>query len=70
MDIMEDLTVKEFLQNRSLKPNTIINYTEALKKYSTFTGLTPNQLILEAEKQEDEGNPYAIPEYTKIFIKF
>lgn len=37
-----------------MKPATIRNYKDAISKYSKFTGLSPNELILEAEHEEDD----------------
>ena len=53
-EIINDFHFKEFLQNRNLKPNSIINYTQALKSYSTYTELTPTELIEQAEQEEEE----------------
>lgn len=52
-DIINDRHVQEFIENRNLRPNTITTYTQALKNYSTYTGLTPTELIEEAEAEEE-----------------
>lgn len=42
----------EYILNRNLKPKTIRSYTRKLKIYCQVTGLTPTQLI---EQAEDNG---------------
>lgn len=46
---------KEFSRDRGLSEPTILNYRKALQKYSDFTGLTLEELIEEAENEEDSG---------------
>lgn len=54
--VSEDPLFQEFLLLRSpLNQSTIKSYTWHLNKYSQFTGLTPTELIEEAETDEREG---------------
>lgn len=54
MNIKEDPHLIDFLENRNLKPATIDQYTKQLTQYCKYTGLTPTQLIEEAEYEEEE----------------
>ena len=51
--IKNDPLFKEYVQYRSLKPETIRSYTRKLTIYSIVTGITPTQFIEEAEVDED-----------------
>jgi integrase len=51
--LYEDPSVKEFFSNRNLAPSTVTRYLEVLRLYVLYTGLTPKELIDEAEKEED-----------------
>jgi len=51
--IINDPLFKEYVQYRSLKPETIRSYTRKLTIYSIVTGMTPTQFIEEAEVDED-----------------
>ena len=46
--IKNDPLFKEYVQYRSLKPETIRNYTRKLTIYSIVIGMTPTQFIEEA----------------------
>lgn len=46
---------KKFCRDRGLSESTITNYRKALQKYSDFTNLTLEELIKEAEDEEDSG---------------
>ncbi len=46
---------KEFCVDRELKRSTRDNYKNALQKYSDFTNKTLEELIEEAEDEEDAG---------------
>ncbi len=52
-EIINDPLFKEYVQYRSLKPETIRSYTRKLTIYSIVTGMTPTQFIEEAEVDED-----------------
>lgn len=45
----------EFCEERGISKPTIINYKRGLQKYVDFTGLTLDELIQEAEDDEDSG---------------
>lgn len=49
-----DPIFQEFL-NRNLKPSTQKRYKYIIQRYTESTGLTPTQLIHEAEEDEDNG---------------
>jgi integrase len=51
--VVEEPLFIEFCENRNLSDSTIINYKKGLQKYSDFTGLTLEELIKEAEEEED-----------------
>lgn len=53
--VAEERLFKEFCRNRNLSDSTILNYKKGLQKYSDFTGLTLEELINEAEEEEDLG---------------
>ncbi len=54
-----NIETEEIFQNfcidRDIRLSTINNYKNALQKYSDFTNKTLEELILEAEKEEDSG---------------
>jgi len=54
MDLHDDTTIKEFLQNRQLKPSTAVRYIRAITLYSNFINKAPIEFIKEAENQEDD----------------
>lgn len=45
----------EFCFNRKIRPSTVSSYKNALQKYSNFTNKTLDELIIEAEIEEDSG---------------
>jgi integrase len=53
MDLNNDPLIQEYIQNHGIKPNTIIQYKKALNIYCNFLGMTPNELIEEAEDEEE-----------------
>ncbi|MBP2045854.1 tyrosine-type recombinase/integrase [Methanobacterium aggregans] len=46
---------KEFCFDRGIRKATISGYKDALQKYSNFTGKTLEELIIEAENDEENG---------------
>jgi len=46
---------KEFCFDREIRTSTINNYKNALQKYCNFIGMTLDELIREAEDEEDSG---------------
>lgn len=52
-DILEDEYVINFTTSRNLKLNSIKIYKNCLKNYCNYTGLTPTQLIDEADQEQD-----------------
>lgn len=54
-DILKDEFVLDFFNSRPLKIGTKNNYISRIKNYCNFTGKLPKDLILEAEKEQDEG---------------
>jgi integrase len=52
MNISIDPRFKYFLKNRELKEQTIKRYTRELVLYSESTGLSPNELIMEARNEQ------------------
>lgn len=54
-DILNDEHVIKFINSRNLKPNSISVYRISLKNYCNYTGLTPTQLINEADEEYDNG---------------
>ena len=53
--IMEDGIFNSFVRQRNLSPGSVKVYHHALKKYVEFNGMTLEELILEADNEEDEG---------------
>lgn len=53
--IIIDPLFKEYVKYRNLKSETIRSFTRKITIYSIVTGLTPTQLIEEAEMDEDNG---------------
>ncbi len=54
MIIIDDPLIKEFLQNRNIKPKTQRNYIYHLSDYCKATNKNPSELIEEAEAEEDK----------------
>ena len=54
MIIIDDPLIKEFLQNRNIKPKTQRNYIYHLSDYCKATNKNPSELIEEAEVEEDK----------------
>jgi integrase len=52
--VMEDQKLREFLENRQIKPNTERSYRQYLNKYSKVIGLSLTALIDQAEEDEDK----------------
>lgn len=55
MDIAEDEKLQDLFMNRNLKPATRTSYTKVMKDYCKFIGLTPTELINEADYEEING---------------
>jgi site-specific recombinase XerD len=55
MDIKQDPIFREFILNRNLKSETVRSYTRKLQIYCQISGLSPTQLIEQAEEDEDNG---------------
>ena len=53
--VKDEEIFKEFCVDRGIRKSTINGYKYALQKYSDFTGKTLEDLIIEAEKEEDSG---------------
>lgn len=53
MNLEKDPLYVEFVLKRNLKPSSIRSYKRKFVIYSQVTGLTPSQLIEEAENEED-----------------
>jgi integrase len=54
-ELIEDEKMSEFLMLRQLKPNTVKNYTIAMRQYCEFRRLTPTELIEEADREEEKS---------------
>jgi hypothetical protein len=62
----KDPRLNEFIENRQLKPNTVLNYVQSLNWYTEIVGKNLSDLIDEAEKDRtSEVVPNHI-EYTII----
>lgn len=57
LEIQDDPTFSNYLEEKLLKPSTIENYSYHMLKYCISTGLTPTQLLEEAEYEEEERIP-------------
>jgi hypothetical protein len=55
LDVKEMTLFMEFCNSRSLTPNSITLYGISLNKYILFTGKTLEELLDEAELEEDVG---------------
>ncbi len=55
MKFDDDPIFQDFINNRDLRDSTIKNYRMILTSYSKYTELTPEQLIDEAELEEEQG---------------
>ncbi len=51
----DDPILNEFIDNRNLSDDTELRYRIIIRDYCNYTGLTPEQLINEAEKEEETG---------------
>ena len=54
-DILNDLVVKNFLNNRKTGNNSNIQYVSRIKSYCDFIGKTPTELIDESLNEQDNG---------------
>lgn len=52
-ELRQDSTVKKWLSNLKPRRNTELTYTQALSAYTENTGLTPYELIAEADQEEE-----------------
>ncbi len=51
----EDMAIlDDFMKVRNIQPQTIYNYRQSIKNYTTSQGLTLKQLLEEAEREEEE----------------
>ena len=53
---MEEKIFKNFCRERNLSPGSIKVYDHALRKYKTFNGMTLQELLDEADTEEEKGN--------------
>ena len=53
-DIYNDELVKEFFLAKNIRESTKQHYTLRLRKYCSFIGKTPTEMIEEAENEEEE----------------
>jgi len=51
-ELRQDNTVKKWMNNLKPRRNTELAYTQALSAYTENTGMTPYELILEADQEE------------------
>lgn len=71
-DILKDEHVIKFINSRNLRPNSVSVYKLSIKNYCNYTGLTPTQLINEADDEQDQGikkKNRKIKTYLQGFIK-
>ncbi len=54
MDILKDEHFQQFIQNRQIKDSSVRIYRNDIKKFCNYVELSPTELILEAEDEEDE----------------
>lgn len=53
-DIQEDSVFEDYLEEKQLRPRTIELYTYHMIKFCNVTGMTPMQLLDEAEHEEEK----------------
>ena len=73
LEIQEDPTFANYLEEKLLKPGTIENYSYHMLRYCNSTGLIPTQLMEEAEYEEEERIPLLktkLKEHLKNFELF
>lgn len=54
-DICHDKLFKIFIKERNITKRTIRSHAQAIRHYSNFHEMSPENLILEAEKEQDNG---------------
>lgn len=73
LEIQEDPVFANYLEEKLLKPATIENYSYHMLRYCNSTGMTPTQLMEEAEYEEEERIPLRktkLKEHLKNFELF
>ena len=55
MNIDNESFLDDFAMERNITEASLKTYQSAVKQYSNFTQKTMGELIVEAEKEEDEG---------------
>ena len=55
MDISDDPRIKDFFNNRDLRKSTRLNYIRDLQLYSLAVDMKPDELIAEAEMEEERS---------------
>lgn len=73
LEIQEDPVFASYLEEKLLKPSTIENYSYHMQRYCNSTGMTPTQLLEEAENEEEERIPLRkskLKEHLKNFELF
>jgi hypothetical protein len=51
MELMNDPVISQWIDTVNIKPNTRNSYLMGMQKYIEFTGLTPDELMTEAESE-------------------
>ncbi|UTB32689.1 MAG: hypothetical protein NKF70_14610 [Methanobacterium sp. ERen5] len=72
-DIQEDSVFEDYLEEKQLRPRTIELYTYHMIKFCNVTGMTPMQLLDEAEHEEEKRIPLRktmLKEHLKDFELF
>ena len=62
--------LKQFIEERNLSPSSIRNYTSAVKIYEELNKKSLNQLILEAEHEENQNIPWKKRKIKKRLINY
>lgn len=73
LEIQDNPTFANYLEEKLLKPSTIENYSYHMLRYCNSTGMTPTQLLEEAEYEEEERIPLRktkLKEHLKNFELF
>ena len=69
-DIQKDERFKNYLERKSLQPNTIYSYTYHMKNYCDAISMTPSELLNEAFHEEEERLPMWDRKLTKHLEDF
>jgi len=70
MDISDDPRIKDFFNSRDLRKSTRLNYIRDLKLYCISVGMSPSELIAEAELEEDQSIRLRSRKIRSHLIKF